>query len=69
MQSIQKLFCMKYNQLSTQGGLMRTRSWTVLSGIALAVIGGLTLFPQNRGGKPVAMPQAVAYLRYFLRGT
>jgi hypothetical protein len=40
---------------------MRTRSWVVMSGTAAAILAGLTLYPQSRGGKPIEMPQAVAF--------
>ena len=47
---------------------MQTRSWIVLSGTAAAILAGLSLYPQNRGGKPVAMPQAIAFRIVLGRG-
>lgn len=47
---------------------MQTRSWMVLSATALAIAAGLSLYPQSRGGKPVTMPQAIAFQIMLGRG-
>src|SRR5271165_5154172 len=40
---------------------MRIRFWAGTSVTVLAIAAGLSIYPQSRGGKPIDMPQAVAF--------
>ena len=47
---------------------MHNRVWIVFSATAAVIAAGLTLYPQSRAAKPVAMPQALAFHILLGRG-